>query len=63
MPKDQSCSNCLFWDADLCKRYPPVLARVPNTSGNADQSTKDRCGFAFPVTLKTDWCGEWKTSK
>lgn len=51
-----TCYTCRFWEGQglrgrgpkgVCHRFPPVV-----TPRNPDGR--------FPVTLTTDWCGEWK---
>jgi hypothetical protein len=51
-----TCYTCRFWEGQglrgrgpkgVCRRFPPVV-----TPRNPDGR--------FPVTLSTDWCGEWK---
>ncbi|QJE71702.1 hypothetical protein HHL28_07230 [Aerophototrophica crusticola] len=55
MRRGDSCYTCRFWlghgvrergPKGTCRRYPPVVTdRAP--------------GGTFPITLSTDWCGEW----
>ncbi|WP_029006995.1 hypothetical protein [Azospirillum halopraeferens] len=56
MKRTDSCYTCRFWEGQgvrqrgprgTCRRLPPVV-----TSRSPDGR--------FPVTLSTDWCGEWK---
>ena len=55
MKRLDSCYTCRFWEGQglrqrgpkgTCRRYPPV---VTPRSPEGD----------FPITLSTDWCGEW----
>ena len=53
--RSDTCYYCKFWIGQgirergpkgACRRYPPVVTdRYPEG--------------AFPITLSTDWCGEW----
>lgn len=69
MMEKPRCANCRFWwdesfvdalgrnetkEGD-CRRYPPVLVRLPCIDENAEQRH-----FAFPVTYNDDCCGEWQ---
>lgn len=54
--RNDTCYFCCFWIGQglrergpkgVCRRFPPVV-------------TSRRPDGAFPVTLSTDWCGEWK---
>ncbi|MGQ9370310.1 hypothetical protein [Azospirillum sp. A39] len=56
MKRTDSCYTCRFWEGQgvrqrgpkgTCRRFPPVV-----TSRSPDGR--------FPVTLASDWCGEWK---
>jgi hypothetical protein len=49
--KSECCATCKFWLRGVCRRHPPVYS-----IGAPD--CKQR-----PVTLGTDWCGEWKPKK
>ena len=42
--RDERCGTCRFFDADLCRRYPPTPAAF---------------GAAWPAVHEADWCGEW----
>ncbi|MEI6986881.1 MAG: hypothetical protein WCK65_12210 [Rhodospirillaceae bacterium] len=53
--RSDTCYYCKFWlgqgvrergPKGTCRRFPPVA-----TSRNPEG--------AFPITLSTDWCGEW----
>lgn len=56
MKRPDSCYTCRFWEGQglrqrgpkgICRRFPPVVtSRAPDGR--------------FPITLSTDWCGEWK---
>ena len=43
----KTCATCRFFDADICRRYPPTV----NFDGRPD---------LFPMPLSESWCGEWK---
>lgn len=56
MKRFDNCYTCRFWEGQgirqrgpkgVCRRFPPVV-----TPRNPDG--------VFPITLTTDWCGEWK---
>ena len=56
MKRVDTCYTCRFWEGQgirqrgpkgVCRRYPPVV------------TPRDPDG-RFPITLSTDWCGEWK---
>ncbi|MBK4720689.1 hypothetical protein JJL56_17620 [Azospirillum sp. YIM DDC1] len=56
MKRIDNCYTCLFWEGQgirqrgpkgLCRRFPPQVT---------PRDTEGR----FPITLSTDWCGEWK---
>lgn len=56
MKRVDSCYTCRFWEGQgvrqrgpkgVCRRFPPVV-----TSRSPDGR--------FPITLSSDWCGEWK---
>lgn len=56
MKRTDSCYACRFWEGQgvrgrgpkgSCHRFPPVV------------TPRDPDG-RFPVTLSTDWCGEWR---
>lgn len=56
MKRTDTCYTCRFWVGQGlrgrgpkggCRRFPPVV------------TPRDPDG-RFPVTLSTDWCGEWK---
>lgn len=56
MKRLDTCYACHYWEGHgirqrgpkgTCRRYPPVV------------TPRDPDG-RFPVTLSTDWCGEWK---
>ncbi len=56
MKRLDTCYTCRFWEGQglrqrgpkgTCRRFPPV---VTPRSPDGD----------FPITLSTDWCGEWK---
>lgn len=57
----QTCAICLFWNREdrgarhaPCQRNPPAV--VPDTveGGYAER---------WPITVNTDWCGEWAPDK
>jgi hypothetical protein len=57
-PIANSCSTCVHWIKGECRRLPPHFAAL----GNGSYSTQtDRKG-AWPITQRTDWCGEHKTN-
>jgi len=54
--RPDTCYTCRYWEGQgmrgrgpkgVCHRLPPVV------------TPRDPDG-RFPVTLSTDWCGEWK---
>ncbi|NYZ12080.1 hypothetical protein HL658_05925 [Azospirillum sp. RWY-5-1] len=56
MKRTDTCYTCRFWEGlgmrgrgpkGVCRRFPPVV-----TPRNPDGR--------FPLTLTTDWCGEWR---
>lgn len=56
-----ACKDCLWWEPcdereGQCRRHAP--APVPNTWLDPDQGYEAE----WPVTLATDWCGEWESS-
>lgn len=63
------CASCKFWEEHRdnveetgnCARFPPILdiiGRMKNLGNNEDIKT-DSSAWAFPCTLRTDWCGEF----
>lgn len=56
MKRTDTCYTCRYWEGQglrgrgpkgTCRRLPPTItARAPEGR--------------FPITLSTDWCGEWK---
>ena len=58
----EKCENCRFWDkmrgvklertlVGKCRRFPP------------HESNRERICDVFPVTLQTDFCGEFQEKK
>lgn len=54
--KPDTCYTCHYWEGQgirqrgpkgVCRRYPPVVTPRHNDG-------------RFPVTLSSDWCGEWR---
>lgn len=54
--RPDNCYTCHFWEGQgirqrgpkgVCRRYPPTVTPRHNDG-------------RFPVTLASDWCGEWR---
>ncbi len=67
-PPNQNCGNCRFLidtytdEIPRCHRYPPQAADETVFSEDAGIPTLpvEVHVWRFPVTHKTDWCGEWQ---
>lgn len=64
-PRSVKCENCLFYDQNVCKRYPPQLV---NQSSNIDTTHTDNGSKAYgmysptsvwPQVWHRDFCGEF----
>ena len=50
------CEKCVYWEAGLCKRYPPS-----RFSGNYQGDPELKYySYIFPETESDCWCGEYK---
>lgn len=54
--KENTCSNCIFFQEDKCKRNPPQITEIRPTNRGIIQVND------WPQVLKTNWCGEHKTT-
>ena len=50
----ERCENCRFFEAKMCRRYPPVFYKHEYENGYLHE------GFSWPDTLNNEWCGEWQ---
>lgn len=62
-----NCKNCLYFNSDRCRRYPPVLVHLMEltTVGpfNNRKLTEFSPIFRYPNCCESDWCGEWTEVK
>jgi hypothetical protein len=48
------CEKCIYFDDDVCKRYPPAI------SAAMDSSDELIPFLGYPSVEPDDWCGEFK---
>ncbi len=63
---EKTCETCHWWvnpdDATLDQQYAAECRRRAPAPGPVLEGAEIR-RQAWPVTLKTDWCGEWEGVK
>jgi hypothetical protein len=68
------CCNCRFWreretkpGIGNCHRNPPVICveawLVQNKNDSLDLTIRDVIDGLWPITVDSDWCGEWSAIK
>jgi len=48
-----SCEKCIYFESDLCHRYPPTVLLVIDSKDELVPS------IGFPHVEEDDWCGEF----
>lgn len=67
----ENCESCKYWDNKAsendelgdCRRFPPVKSDLVCKNQVADGASLEDAEWvatSFPITIETDWCGEWK---
>jgi len=51
--KPETCSNCHFYRAQRCQRFPPQVVALGAFQSNSGQ----------PYVNPVGWCGEWAAMK
>ena len=63
-PLDTPIPGCPDEGYGYCRRYPPVLLRPLRDEEDPHDTDlrggECRPGWAQPLTLGNDWCGEWR---
>lgn len=60
--RKEKCETCRFWDEDgddadgICRRYAPR----PEMNERGQDGDAWETYPAWPLTVSTDWCGEWQ---
>lgn len=55
-PVEQTCGNCHYFRANMCRRYAPMcltFEAIPNMPQSASEAV-------WPIVSASGWCGEWR---